>query len=157
MGGTVLPLLGIGSRLTEDIDFIGFDAKERSQNLELMEIAESLEIPVEAINQAAGFFLKKIDSWRQRLVLLHEGRSAKIFRPHLNLYLLLKIPRLSESDLDDCLHFIRYAKSIKELVDKKLILKAIRQKRKSSDSIQLLNRLELLENELINVSKPEAN
>lgn len=59
IGGSLLPLLGIEARTTTDIDFVNLNPRKSSNQdtLELMEIAESLKLPVEAINQAGAFFL----------------------------------------------------------------------------------------------------
>src|SRR5438552_100562 len=101
VGGTLLPAVGLEIRSTVDIDLIGISDKEAAQSLELMALAESLGLPVETINQAAAFFLKKIGFQEADLLPLHKGKNATIFRPSIELYLRLKIPRLSASDLLD--------------------------------------------------------
>jgi hypothetical protein len=115
IGGTVLPALGIDHRVTVDIDLIGRTKAEQSQTLKLMELAEELHLPVESINQAGAYFISKLGPLKEKdLVVLHKGRNATIFRPSLALFLRLKIARLSESDLADCLEFIKLAKKLKE-------------------------------------------
>ncbi|MEI6399611.1 MAG: hypothetical protein WCO71_12655, partial [Pseudomonadota bacterium] len=76
--------------------------------LTLMEISQSLGLPIEAINQAGAFFLHKIQNWENKLILVHKEQKASIYRPNLELYLRLKIARLSESDLEDCLRYLDY-------------------------------------------------
>ena len=66
-------------------------------------------LPVETINQAAGLFLRKIANWNKMLVPLIKG-TATIYRPNVTLFLLLKMERLSESDLGDCIEFIKFSK-----------------------------------------------
>lgn len=109
MGGGVLPLLGIEHRVTVDVDVAGPADAGQDQTLELMRIAEELGLPVEAINQAGAFFLHRIGGWREDLVTVHEGPTATIHRPNVTLFLLLKISRLSESDLADCTELLRWA------------------------------------------------
>lgn len=125
VGGSVLPMLGVDHRSTVDIDIAGPDDADMAQTLALMEIADSLGLPVEAINQAASYFLRRIDGWEQHLVPLHRGSSARLFRPDPTLFLLLKIPRLSESDLADCLAFLDYAAQHGETIDRPRVAQAI--------------------------------
>ena len=76
----------------------------------LMEIAEELKLPVESINQVGVFYLSKIDDDRDHLVLIQESKQCNIFRRDVYLFIKLKIERLSETDLDDCVHFLRKQK-----------------------------------------------
>jgi hypothetical protein len=108
VGGSVLPLLGVDHRVTLDIDLASYDldSSQRSMII-LMDIARDIGLPVEAINQAAAYFLEKIPNWRDQLVVVQRGKSANFFRPNLILFLRLKLARLSESDLADCLEMLR--------------------------------------------------
>jgi hypothetical protein len=107
VGGSVLPLLGIEHRVTLDIDLASCDADSSQRTMiTVMDIAQELGLPVEAINQAAAYFLEKIPDWRSHLVLVHQGKQAKFFRPNTRLFIQLKISRLSESDLADCLKIL---------------------------------------------------
>lgn len=109
MGGTVLPLLGIDLRVTVDIDVVGLELKNSNQqSLRLMALAESMGLPIEAVNQAGAYFLSKIPDVREHLVLYHESKKCKIYRPNVYLFLKLKIARLSQSDLEDCLAMIKH-------------------------------------------------
>lgn len=107
IGGTVLPLLGIEHRVTTDIDFVGPATAPQSEVLKLMEIAEQLGLPVESINQAGAYFLRKISGFEKHLVEVHKGKSATIYRPDVTLFLKLKMARLSETDLEDCLQLLK--------------------------------------------------
>ena len=136
LGGTVLPLLGIDHRTTVDIDLARAEKSGDDQSLELMQIAEDIGLPPEAVNPAASFFLHKISDWRENLVLVSKGSKAKIYRPNGTLFLLLKISRLSESDLADCLEMLKYCKKNKEAIDLSRLQKALTveiQKCESSD------------------------
>ena len=127
VGGTLLPALGIDARSTIDIDLIGLGRKEADQSLQLMEIAEQLGLGVETINQAAAFFLKKIKYDESDLLLLHQGKSANIYRPPIELYWKLKIGRLSETDLLDCQQYYTYCVTKKDPINVKklaMLLKA---------------------------------
>jgi hypothetical protein len=109
IGGTVLIALEAEHRSTVDIDIVGLGNPTQEDTLRLMEIAEELRLPVESINQAGAFFLKKIDGFKKHLVPLHEGKTASIHRPDAVLYFRLKLARLTESDLADCIAFLRFA------------------------------------------------
>jgi hypothetical protein len=109
LGGTLLPALGHNVRVTVDIDVVSLSSERRpSQSLALMKIAEDLGLPVEAINSAAEYFLSKQTDFEKELVVLHAGKKARILRPNAFLYLRLKIERMTESDLIDCLSLLRF-------------------------------------------------
>jgi hypothetical protein len=130
IGGTVLPLCGIDFRVTTDIDFVKLDFKSsNNETLKLMEIAETLKLPVESINQAGAFFLSKIDHIEENLILLEESKKCKIFRPNIYLFIKLKIERLSSTDLEDCIQMIKHHPEEFELFKDKII-KTIKQKLK---------------------------
>ncbi len=125
IGGTVLSLLGIDERVTMDIDMVAINNKQsNSQSIKLMEIAESLGLPVEAINQAGEYFLSKVDGFQDHLILFAESRKCKIYRPDAYLFLKLKLARSSETDLRDCMAFLRHnqeeARTFKKEISKLL-------------------------------------
>ena len=47
----------------------------------LSRIALELGLPVEAINAAGGFFLQRIQGWRDELNVLHTGTGATLHTP----------------------------------------------------------------------------
>ncbi len=109
IGGTVLSLLGIDGRVTMDIDMVSINNKSSNgQSIKLMEIAESLGLPVEAINQAGEYFLSKVDGYQAHLVLFAESKKCKIYRPDAFLFVKLKLARASETDLSDCIAFLKH-------------------------------------------------
>ncbi len=144
MGGAVLPLLGVSRRVTLDIDLAAMDEASSKQTLILMDIAESLGEPVDAVNQAGAFFLNKIKGWRKHLVPLHQGRRATLYRPDATLYVLLKINRMSESDLDDCLAMLSFARKTGEPLDAARLKREIRKLLRNSESPERHARLERL-------------
>lgn len=108
IGGTVLPLFGVDLRATVDIDMISLGSKASNKSsLALMEMAESLGLPVEAINQAGAYFLSKISDVNQHLILFQKSERCKIYTPDSFLFIKLKIARLSQSDYDDCIEFAK--------------------------------------------------
>lgn len=110
LGGAVAALCFLPERVTEDIDLVPVgDASER--RYELMEFALGEGLPVEAVNSAADFFLRRETNWNGELELLHAGSSARIFRPTPTLFLLLKCGRMSEADLTDCVAQIAEART----------------------------------------------
>lgn len=144
LGGSLLPLLGIGHRTTLDIDIVGVSGKERGQVLELMEIAEGLGLSPESINQAAGHFLRQVENWKACLVVLEKGEKGTIYRPDVNLYVRLKIRRLSETDLSDCMEFVRFAMRSNERIDRIILLKSIKQELRRAQSAAKITRLDRL-------------
>ena len=109
IGGTVLPILGSDHRTTVDIDIVSLKESnnQNQQSMKLMKIAEEIGLPVEAINQAGAFYLRKIKDFQDNLILITESKNLKIYRPNALLFFELKAARMSESDLLDCLEFIR--------------------------------------------------
>lgn len=117
LGGTLLPALGLDTRPTVDVDLVSLEKNSNEKSFQLMQLAESLGLPVETINQAAAYFLEKTGYTRVDLILLKKGSRATIYRPTLTLFWKLKIGRLSESDLSDCLHYLKFSKEHGETVD----------------------------------------
>jgi hypothetical protein len=116
IGGAAAAAWFSPSRTTEDIDLISLAGTQEAR-LALMELAAEAAVPIEAVNSAADFFLKRIAGWRDQLVELMRGASAVIYRPSATLFLLLKLERLSEADLDDCLLMISHCAQTGEAVD----------------------------------------
>jgi hypothetical protein len=148
IGGCVLPLIGLEHRVTVDIDIAGPEKAGQDQTLALMGIAEKLGLPIEAINQAGAYFLRRIKGWERDLVVVHEGPKARILRPNVTLFILLKVSRMSESDLSDCTEFLRLAGTLGEKPDRRRILEAIRRARRKSETEPVRERLEALEDAL---------
>jgi len=144
IGGTVLPALGETFRSTTDIDLVGLGSGEMAQTLALMELAEALGLPVESINQAGSLFLNKISDFKEHLVVLHHGSRSNVFRPDGTLYLLLKVRRLSESDLTDCEEWLKWCKKNKETVEVKRVISAVQSELKHSEGSKALRLQKLL-------------
>ena len=144
IGGSVLPLLEASFRHTQNIYILSPPQSTQKDTLTLMEIAQSLGLPIEAINQAASFFLYKIPNWEKELVLIHKSSKTYIFRPSATLYILLKLNRLSETDFEDCKNMIAYAKTHQEPIDKKRIQKKIQELLKKETSEPKMKRFKEL-------------
>ena len=121
LGGAVLPALGVGSLPTLDIDIAGPPDADQGQVLILMEIAESLGLPVEAINQAAAFFLQRMEDYQKHLIPLVSTDRCIIHRPDATLFIRMKLHRLSAKDLEDCLQMLAFAKRCGEAVETDVI------------------------------------
>lgn len=119
IGGSVLHLLNVESRQTEDIDLAGPLDATQADILAMMEIAEGFGLPIEAINQAGAFFLHRIANWQNKILKVHQGSKGTIFRPNLELFFELKLGRLSDADVVDCLNYLQYAVEHKELFNAK--------------------------------------
>jgi len=111
IGGAMAAAWFAPARTTEDIDLVGL-AGTADERLALMELAASAGLPIEAVNSAADFFVRKIPGWRDELVPFVTGARATIFRPTATLFLLLKLARLSTSDLEDCIALIAHGEPI---------------------------------------------
>lgn len=106
LGGSLLSLLKIQQRVTYDIDIV--EIQGRTQDINLMQIAEDLNLPIESINQAANFFIEKIPKYELKLILIEKNEHFKLYRPNLELYLELKMKRATKSDIEDCKLYIEY-------------------------------------------------
>ncbi len=126
IGGAVLPLLGIAHRTTVDIDIVGPPGATQEQTLVLMEIAEEMGLPVEVINQAGAYFLRRQEGVEEQLLPLARRAGTTIFRPTATLYVLLKLSRLTETDLDDCRRMLEYTRDHGESVERARLEEAIR-------------------------------
>ncbi|OFZ79199.1 MAG: hypothetical protein A2603_04020 [Bdellovibrionales bacterium RIFOXYD1_FULL_55_31] len=144
IGGTVLPALEQDIRVTLDIDLIALDDAAPAQTIKLMEIAEALGLPVETINQAGSYYFRKLRGSREHLVLLIQGKHATIYRPDVTLFLRLKIPRLTEADLTDCLAFLKVARNLEEPLEKKEIKKLLESELKADPAPGRKERLNAL-------------
>jgi len=125
IGGCVLLIRGIEHRITLDINVAGPDSAGMDQTLALLGIAEDLGLPVEAINQAGALYLRRIPDWDQNLIEVHRGPQAVLHVPDTTLFLLLKVARLTESDLGDCTALLKLARKNQEAFDAERVSKAI--------------------------------
>lgn len=144
VGGVVLPLLGLSHRTTVDIDIAGPEGAAADASLVLFGIAGELGLPVESINQAAAFFLHRIPGWRDRLVPIHQGDRARILVPDPTLFVLLKVGRLTEADLADCLAMMDLARRREWDVDGARLCQAVREALAGASSPGRAGRLEVL-------------
>lgn len=102
VGGALTALWLADRRVTEDIDMVGLDGTQE-ERLRLMRFARSQGLPVETVNSAVEFYLYELDGWRDALEIFRESDGVRIYRPNPTLFLLLKVNRLSEQDLSDCM------------------------------------------------------
>ena len=141
VGGAAAAAWFSPERTTEDIDLIGL-AGTQAERFALMDLAVEAGIPVEAVNSAADFFVRRVADWRDQLVELHRGPTATIYRPSATLFLLLKLGRLSETDLDDCLALLAHCKDL-EQVDRTRVIAALGHPAESPDQALAARRLAL--------------
>jgi len=144
LGGTLLPALGVETRPTVDVDLICLKKGSNKQSLKLMALAESLGLPVETINQAGAYFLEKTKYTRADLIVLKKGKRATLFRPTLTLFWKLKISRLSESDLSDCVHYLKFSRDRGEKVETSVLTALIEQALRERPTADRAGRLEAL-------------
>ncbi len=110
IGGALATLWLEPRRTTEDVDLVGLGGTI-DERLSLMRLAAELGLPVEALNSAADFFVRRIDGWRDELELFRTGAKGRIYRPTVTLFLLLKLERLTGRDLADCLAAVARAQA----------------------------------------------
>lgn len=132
VGGALAAIWFSPGRKTEDIDLLSM-SDASADRLQLMELASGMGLPVEAVNSAADFFLRRIEGWRGELELLRAGPSCRIFRANPTLFLLLKIGRLSEDDLDDCLELLTMCRRQKLTVDNRRVKAALKAVKATTD------------------------
>jgi hypothetical protein len=121
------------ARTTEDVDLVGL-AGTSAERLALMNLAASAGVPVEAVNSAADFFVRKIDGWRNELVPLVQGSRATIYRPSATLFLLLKLERLTAVDIEDCIALLDHCAATAEAVDVERVLSRLASLPPTSDT-----------------------
>jgi hypothetical protein len=112
------------ARTTEDIDLIGLGGTQ-VERFALMQFAADAGLPIEAVNSAADFFVRRVEGWRDQLVVLHRGSRATIYRPTATLFVLLKIARLSQTDLEDCLGLIAHCRATGEGIEPERLTAAL--------------------------------
>jgi len=110
IGGGLVALWLEPRRVTEDVDLVGVTGSG-SDRLALLGLARDLDLPVEALNSAADYFVYKNADWREQLEPFRTGAKGRIFRPTATLFLLLKVSRLSDEDLTDCLALLDRART----------------------------------------------
>lgn len=147
VGGAAAAAWFSPSRTTEDIDLISLAGTQEAR-LALMELAADVAIPIEAVNSAADFFVRRIAGWRDQLVELRRGSSAVIYRPSATLFLLLKLERLSEADLDDCLMMLSHCARTGEPVEVERVVARL-DSLSATDELQLSRRRAQLRDALV--------
>jgi hypothetical protein len=108
VGGAFCALWLNERRQTEDIDIIGMRG-EHAERMAVMSFCAAHGLPVEIVNSAADFFVRRIVHWQAEVEPWRSGKRGRILRPSPTLFLLLKIGRLSEQDLEDCLALLQKA------------------------------------------------
>jgi hypothetical protein len=124
VGGSAAAVWFSPTRTTQDIDLV----KEHGTNadrLRLMQVAVAEGLPFESVNSAADFVLQRIADWTRDAVLLRRGTSACIYRPSATVFVLSKINRLGEQDLDDCLALLAWCEHHAETVDRARVVSAL--------------------------------
>ena len=111
-------------RTTQDIDLVK-PTSSNDDRLRLMEVAEAEGLPVESVNSAADFALRRIPDWNRDAVLLRSGKTARIYRPSPTVFVLSKLRRLGEQDLDDCVALLAWCARHHEAIDRDRVRAAL--------------------------------
>ncbi len=146
LGGALVALWVEGRRTTEDVDLVGLGGSPE-ERFALMELASELGLPIEAVNSAADFFVRRVKGWREELEVFRKGPSAVIHRPTPTLFVLLKMGRLSDQDLQDCLAVIQKARREGLRLDVARLCEALEALPRKEDE-ELMNRRVILRREL---------
>ncbi len=121
VGGALVALWLDARRVTEDVDLVGIGGTG-ADRLSLLGLARDLDLPVEALNSAADYFVHRIPDWRDAIEPFRTGKTGRVFRPSPTLFLLLKLRRLSARDLEDCLELLRRGAKDALTVDSRRVL-----------------------------------
>ena len=124
VGGALVAMWLEPRRVTEDIDLVS-TRDDPAARLALMQLASDLGLPIEAVNSAADFFVRRIPGWDTEIETFRVGAKGRVFRPTPTLFLLLKLARLSATDLDDCLALLDRARQDALQIDVPRVLAAL--------------------------------
>jgi hypothetical protein len=152
VGGALVSIWVESRRTTEDIDLIGLKG-ESAERFALMDAVHGLGLPIETVNSAADYFVYRTKGWRREIEIWSRFERCTIYRPTVTLFVLLKMHRLSEQDLDDCLAVIMKARAEGLRLDTERLRSEIAQLPPSEDK-RLLTRRETLSERLVHPNKP---
>ena len=110
VGGAAAAVWFQPDRTTEDLDLVGLPGTT-DPRMQLLEFADGEGLPVEALNSAADFFVRRISGWDSGTALLIEGDGARFHLPSPTVFLLTKLARLSEADLHDCFALLEHIRT----------------------------------------------
>jgi hypothetical protein len=136
--GAALALWVSPRRLTEDVDVVPM-TQTGGERLAILELAEQLSLPIESLNSAAEFFVRRVDGWQEQLELLYAGARSTVYRPNATLMVLLKMARLSERDLED----VRLVLDTAAAIDRQRLARALEALRPTTDAPVEARRAEL--------------
>jgi hypothetical protein len=131
VGGGAVAVWLSERRVTQDVDLVPFDPSPEAR-YRLLDLAYDLGLPIEAVNSAADFFVRRIPDWREMTIPWVSGRRGAVFRPSATLLVLTKLRRASERDVADCLAALAAAP---EEVDRERLLAALDAAPEGSDAV----------------------
>src|SRR6266536_3546266 len=133
VGGALVALWLEPRRTTEDVDLVPVSGAPNAR-LELMRVADEMGLPIEAVNSAAEFFVNRIPDWREQVEPFRSGAVGRVLRPSPTLFLLLKLARLSDTDLADCVALLDLVRAEGLALDTARVLAALRVLPRSEDA-----------------------
>ena len=142
VGGSLVALELEPGRTTEDVDLVGMEGTQ-AERFALMDLASDLGLPIETVNSAADFFVRRIPGWERELSILRAGPRATVYRPTPTLFVLLKVGRLSERDLKDCELALSRAEEEGSALDRVRIVAALDALAPTEDAALAARRLRL--------------
>lgn len=135
IGGSLLAVINAESRSTSDIDLCSIDELSNEKRISLMKLAEQAGLSIESINPAADYFLKQIPNWKNSLVILQSGLKGNLYRPSLELYISLKLARATDTDIKDCISFLKWHLKNNINFDQEKIKQTLSEKQESNPKI----------------------
>lgn len=103
-GGALVQLAFNPTRGTEDLDFVRISHPELSDEASRNQLYQWLMrngLGPEWVNPAVEPFVREVSGWQQEVILLKQGRSGRVLRPNLTLFVYLKLRRGTSIDLAD--------------------------------------------------------
>ncbi len=92
---------------------------------------------------AAEFFVNRIPDWREHVEPFRSGAAGRVLRPSPTLFLLLKLARLSDTDLADCVALLDRVRAEGLALDTARVLAALRVLPRSEDAALVARRAAL--------------
>jgi len=88
------------------------------------------------VNSAAEFFVNRIPDWREQVEPFRAGAVGRVLRPSPTLFLLLKLARLSDTDLADCVALLDRVCAEGLALDSARVLAALRLPRSEDAALE---------------------
>ncbi len=130
----ILPLLSVSSNVYSEIDIALPQDVDTTNIVRLFSIAERLGWPVETVQLHATHYAQSIADWRRMVLPLRKSKNCGVYRADVNLFVAMRMQRLTEADLTDCLDYVAYALREGEAINEAYLSQLIRRQLSKADS-----------------------